>query len=326
MLEALRYRWRGDALELKTLRKLGALYFQTKRWRDGLTVLRIASRNFPEDESARKAQDDMRAAFVQLYLKGAADRMSPVQALALFYDFIDLTPIGPDGDEMIRRMADRLMAVDLLGPAAKLLSYQVNNRLDGVARAQVAARLSMIELLDHKPKDALAAIRDTRVAGLPDDVNHQRMILEARALAALKQWDAALDIIALDEAPDSQRLRADIYWESGNWAVAGQKAEELLGDAWSGKDALTAGDRTEVMRAAIAYSLANDEPSLDRLRDRFGPKMAASKDASAFTVVTQNIAAQGAQFRDLAGQIASIDTLEAFMKDFKRRYENNAVN
>jgi hypothetical protein len=54
--------------------------------------------------------------------------------------------------------------------------------------------------------------------------------------------------------------------------------------------------------------------------------MAASKDASAFTVETQNISAQGAQFRDLAGQIASIDTLESFMKDFKRRYENNAVN
>ena len=29
---------------------------------------------------------------------------------------------------------------------------------------------------------------------------------------------------------------------------------------------------------------------------------------------------------DLAGQIASIDTLESFMTDFKRRYENNAVN
>ncbi|HEY8947744.1 MAG TPA: hypothetical protein VIM56_02545 [Rhizomicrobium sp.] len=326
MLEGLRYRWRGDALELKTLRKLGALYFQTQRWRDGLQTLRTAAQAFPEDESARRANDDMRAAFVELYLKGAADKMSPVQALALFYDFIDLTPIGPDGDEMIRRMSDRLMAVDLLGPAAKLLDYQVNKRLDGVARAQVAAKLAMIELLDHKPKDALAAIRDTRIAGLPDDVNHQRMILEARALAALKQWDMALDVIAIDEAPDSQRLRADIYWESGNWAVAGQKAEELLGDEWNGKDALSDDDRTEVMRAAIAYSLANDEPSLDRLRDHFMAKMKASKDASAFTVVTQNISAQGAAFRDQAGQVASIDTLEAFMKDFKRRYENNAVN
>jgi hypothetical protein len=181
--------------------------------------------------------------------------MPPIQALALFYDFIDMTPIGADGDEMIRRMADRLMAVDLLDPAATLLNYQVTKRLDGAARAQVAARLAMVDLMNHKPQDALAAINTTRITGLPDDVNHQRMILEARSLAALKQWDQALDVIAVDEAPDSQRLRADIYWESGNWAVAGQKAEEMLADRWNGNTMLTPEDRHEVMRAAIAYSL-----------------------------------------------------------------------
>jgi tetratricopeptide (TPR) repeat protein len=326
MLEKLRYRWRGDALELNTLRKLGALYFQTQHWREGLQTLRVASQNFPDDELARQAQDDMRGAFVQLFLKGGADKMSPVQALALFYDFIELTPIGADGDEMIRRMADRLMAVDLLEPAAKLLDYQVNKRLDGVAQSQVAARLAMVYLMDHKPKDALAAIRNTRIAGLPDDINHQRMILESRALAALKQWDQALDVIAVDDAPDSQRLRADIYWESGNWAVAGQKAEELLGTTWDAAAPLADEDRQEVMRAAIAYSLANDEPSLDRLRTHFAAKMKASPDASAFTVVTQNIGAQGAAFRDMAGQIASIDTLEAFMKDFRKHHDEVATN
>ena len=49
-----------------------------------------------------------------------------------------------------------------------------------------------------------------------------------RALAALKQWDQALDLIAVDDAPDTRRLRADIYWESGNWAIAGQKAEQAV--------------------------------------------------------------------------------------------------
>ena len=63
------------------------------------------------------------------------------------------------------------------------------------------------------------------------------MILEARAFAALKQWDNALDLIAVDEQPDTRRLRADIYWECGNWEVAGQKAEELLGTRWSDADA-----------------------------------------------------------------------------------------
>ncbi len=325
-LEELRYRWRGDALELKTLRKLGALYFGEKRWRDGLQTLRIATQTFPNNDMARAAQDDMRHAFETLFLKGAADKLPPIQALALFYDFIDLTPIGADGDEMIRRMADRLVAVDLLGPAETLLKYQVDKRLDGIARAQVATRLAMIDLMDHKAKDALAAIRTTSVAGLPDDIGHARLLLEARALAALKQWDEATSLIAVDNAPDTRRLRADIYWESGNWAVAGQKTEDLLGDIWQGSQPLTTEQRQYVMRAAIAYSLANDETSLDRLRDHFAAKMKASPDASAFAVVTQRIDMQGVAFRDVAGKIASIDTLESFMTDFKTKFDKVATN
>jgi len=56
---------------------------------------------------------------------------------------------------MIRRLSDRLVAVDLLGPAEQLLDHQVKERLEGVARASVATRLATIYLLDHKPKEAL---------------------------------------------------------------------------------------------------------------------------------------------------------------------------
>ncbi len=147
------------------------------------------------------------------------------------------------------------------------------------------------------------------------------MILQARSLAALKQWDLAPDTIAVDETPDSQRLRADIYRESGNWAVAGEKAEAMLADRWSAVPPLSDEERRGVMRAAIAYSLAADQQSLDRLRDHYAAKMKTSTDANAFAVVTQNIQAQGAAFRDMAGQIASIDTLESFMKDFRKHYD-----
>jgi hypothetical protein len=322
LLEQLRFRWRGDTLELKTLRKLGALYVAKQRWHEGFRILRLAALSFPNEDLARQAQDDMRDNFEALFLKGKADALPPITALSLFYDFIDLTPIGPDGDEMIRRMSDRLVAVDLLGPAAQLLNYQVTKRLDGIARAQVATRLAMIELMDHKPKDALEALRSTRIAGLPDDVNHERTLLESRALAALKQWDQALDMIAVDDQPDSRHLRADIYWESGNWAVAGQKTEDLLGTRWSDAAPLTVEERHDVMRAAISYSLAGDEIDLDRLRGHFAAKMQTSPDASAFAVVSQNIDTQGTAFRDQAGQIASIDTLESFMQDFRKHYEN----
>jgi hypothetical protein len=317
-LEKLRFRWRGDRLELKTLRKLASLYFGRGQWRDGLKILHVATQNFGNEDAARVAQDDMRGAFVNLFLKGGADKMKPVDALALFYDNLDLTPIGPDGDEMIRRMSDRLVAVDLLGPAESLLAYQVDKRLDGIAKAQVATKLAGLYLMDHKADKAVATLRDSQITGIPDDEMHSRLILEARAFAALKQWDNALDLIAVDQSEDTTRLRADIYWESGNWAVAGQKAEDMLGTRWSDASPLTEAERGELMRAAVAYSLANDDVSLGRLRTHFMAKMKGTPDANMFTVLSADIDQHGLAFRDAAARIASVDTLESFMKDFSR--------
>jgi len=317
-LERLRFRWRGDLLELKTLRKLASIYFGQKRWREGLATLRVATQNFPNEDGAMQAQDDMRAAFADLFLKGKANTMPPVQALSVFYDFIDLTPIGPDGDEMIRRMSERLVNVDLLAPAEELLNYQITKRLDGVARAQVATRLAMVQLMDHKPQAVLETLRSTQISTMPDEVQHQRLLMEARAMAELKQWDQALDLIAVDQQPDTQRLRADIYWRSANWPLAGKAAEDALGARFNDAAALSDQERQEVLRAAVAYSLANDEASLERLRTRFEAKMKASPDATAFAVLTQRIDLQGIAFRDAAARVASIDTLKMFMKDIQR--------
>ena len=319
-LEKLRFRWRGDQLEMKTLRKLASLYFGRGQHREGLKTLRVATQNFTGQDTARVAQDEMRAAFAKLYLKGGADKLKPVDSLALFYDNIDLTPIGPDGDEMIRRMSDRLVAVDLLGPAASLLAYQVDKRLDGIAKAQVATRLAAVYLMDHKAQEAVKVIRDSNITGLPQEEMHQRMLLEARAFAALKQWDNALDLIATDDGEDSRRLRADIYWESGNWAVAGQKSEEIVEPRWADAAPLSVSDRAHVLRAAVSYSLANDEAGLERIRTHFAPKMRTTPDGNLFAVLSASIDAHGLAFREAAAKIAAVDTLQAFMKDFSKRH------
>jgi hypothetical protein len=318
-LERLRFRWRGDGLEIKTLRKLASIYFAHKRWREGLNTLRVLTTNFASEDVGVQAMDDMRGAFVNLFLKGEADKMEPVAALGLFYDFIELTPIGADGDEMIRHMADRLVRVDLLGPAADLLNYQVTRRLDGVARAQVATRLAMVQLLDHNPAAVLDTLRSTQISTLPDDVSHQRLLMEARALAEQKHYDHALDLLAVDQQADTQQLRAEIYWQSSNWAMAAQAAEQSLGERYSDERPLGDLEREVVMRAAVAYSLANDQTSLDRLRTNFLPKMRGTPNAAAFAVVTERIDLQGVAFRDAAAKVASVDTLRLFMTEMQRR-------
>lgn len=317
-LERLRFRWRGDNLEIQTLNKLAALYFRQKKWRDGLHDLRIVGKYFTGSDAANRAQDQMRSLFSDLFLRGRADSLPPPDALGLFYDFIDLTPIGPDGDEMIRHMADRLTAVDLMGPAADLLQYQVTQRLDGMARAQVAAKLAAVQLMDRKPQAALETLTSTQISAMPDDVAHQRVLLQARALADMKRWDDALDLIGVDKSADADRFRADVYWKSGNWPAAALRTEQGLGNRWNDAEPLSDDERQQVLRAAVAYALAGDEASLNRVRARYTTKMNATPDGKAFGIVTQRTDMRGLAFRQAAAQVAAIDTLKGYMKELER--------
>src|SRR3981189_1583858 len=128
---------------------------------------------------ARRIQDEAAASFDTLFLAGKGDAMPAIDALALFYDFRELTPIGRRGDEMIRHLTDRLVSVDLLDQATELLQHQVDHRLQGAARAQVATRLAVIYLMNHKPDRAIAALNTTRTAALSNELRNQRLLLEA---------------------------------------------------------------------------------------------------------------------------------------------------
>jgi hypothetical protein len=142
-LETLTAVWRGDETEVEALQVLARLYTEERRYRDSFYVMRSAMAARPDWEMTRRIQEGAAATFEALFLAGKGDALPAVDALALFYDFRELTPIGRRGDEMIRRLADRLASVDLLDQAADLLQYQVDHRLQGAARAQVATRLAV---------------------------------------------------------------------------------------------------------------------------------------------------------------------------------------
>ncbi len=154
-LETLTALWRGDETEIEALQMLARLYTEENRYRDAFHVMRTALKAHPNSEMTRRIQDEAAVTFDSLFLAGKGDALPAIEALGLFYDFRELTPIGRRGDEMIRRLADRLVSVDLLYQAAELLQHQIDNRLQGAARAQVATRLAVIYLMDRKPEKAL---------------------------------------------------------------------------------------------------------------------------------------------------------------------------
>ena len=310
--------WRGDEIELKVMRELAKLYVAQNSFRRGLETMRTATTYYPNEKIGRLIQDDMVALFQDLFLGEKVKIISPIQALSLYYDFRELTPIGRLGDEMIRRLSDTLISVDLLDQAAEILSHQVEKRLKGAARAQVATKLAMVHMFRRNPKKALTAIRRTRQAVLPKQVVRRRALMEASALAELGRYELAVSLLSNLEGRDVDRARASALWSGKSWQGAGEAYERFLDDAWKGSEKLSDAQRVDVLRAAISYTLADDRIGTERLAKNFAPKMLTSSDAQTFRVITSSNGGREAQFRDIARQIASIDTLRGFLEEFRK--------
>lgn len=324
-LETLTTVWRGDETETEGLKLLAHLYTEDSRYRDAFHVMRTALLAHPNSDMTRKIQDEAAVTFESLFLGGKGEALPPIEALGLFYDFRELTPIGRRGDEMIRRLADRLVSVDLLDQAAELLQHQVDHRLQGAARAQVATRLSVVYLMNRKPDRALAALHATRMADLSSDLRDQRLLLEARALSSLGRHELALELIVNVGGREAVRLRSDILWAAHRWRDAGEQIELLYGNRWREFTPLNETERSDILRAAICYALSEEAIGTARLREKYEAKFADGPDRRAFEVVTAPIGTNGAEFQDIAKKVASVDTLDAFLRDLGTRYPDAAA-
>jgi tetratricopeptide (TPR) repeat protein len=319
-LETLTAAWRGDETEVEAMQLLTRAYSDDGRYRDAFRIMRTALAVHPRAPATRRMQDDAAAIFDGIFMGDRGDKLTPVEALGLFYDFRNLTPAGRRGDEMIRRLVERLIAMDLLTQAGELLQHQIDHRLQGAARAQVAVRLATIYLMNRKPDRALNALRATRMGDLPNELRHQRLLLEARALSESGRHDLAFEIIEGMEGQEVVRLRADIRWAARRWRESAEEIERLHGERWREATPLDAVERADILRAAIGYALAGDFIGLDRLREKYAVKMAEGPDRRMFDVVTSPLEARTAEFAAIAKASSSVDTLTAFLRDLRARY------
>jgi hypothetical protein len=263
--------------------------------------------------------------FERLFLDGEADHLEPIQALGLFYEFSDLTPVGANGDRIVRLLAGRLVKVDLLEQAEGLLQHQVDERLQGIGKAQVAADLTAIYLMDGKADQALVAINASRQPNMPTALLSERRILEARALLGLGRLDGAVELVERDRSEDGQRVRAEAAWRSRDWERAAVEIKNLLAMRDQSQP-FDAGDRQEVLRAGIALTLSSNDAGVRALYRQYAGDMAGSDDADAFEIVASGVQADGSAIRNVARAVARTDLLDRFMQKIKDRLTAEAAN
>jgi len=323
--DGLRFAWRGDPYEFNLLRRLGELQFSTGDLRAGIGTFRQLVKYFPKSADIPLLTKQMSDEFARLFLDGGAQSMAPLQALALYYDYRELTPAGPEGDEIIGKLADRLVGVDLLNRAAELLEHQIQYRLRGEERAKAGARLAVVNLLDRNPDAALKALQGTDGQGLSAGLVQERRHLQVRALADLDRFAEALNLLGNDPSTEARGLRADIHWRSKDWVAAARVLGQNLGNRFSDPAALQPEERKQVLQLGVAMSLTNDIAGLEDLRKKYQDKLAGTPDAESFAAIASTISRGTGDPRELASAIAQIGQYEAFMSRYRERVARGGI-
>ncbi|GAB6054235.1 hypothetical protein JCM17960_30550 [Magnetospira thiophila] len=327
-LEKLRFAWRGDSYEFNLLRRLGQLYMGVDDYRNGLRTLRQLVTNFPNNPQTAAVSAEMAAAFESLYMEDKADAMQPVAAIALFEEFKELTPAGAKGDEMIRRLADRLAAVDLLDRAAELLENQVTYRLKDEEKARVGARLALVYLIDKKPDKALESLNKSGMSNIPPELVTQRLHLRARALSDQGKTEEALNLLVDDKSMDASLLRAGIHWEQHRWSsVAKSLQEVLVAQGIKGRpQSLPEGIARTVLNLAVSLNLGGNERALERLRENYSEAMDATPLRDAFSLITSPDPEGLVDYRTIADKVSEGQKFQAFMASYKERLKQGGLS
>lgn len=265
-LESLRFTWRGDILEYNTLLLLAGYYRDMHDSLNALRTYKYIASVFNNKISNFYITSEMVKIFNSIFVQGnSINKMQPFDAVALFYEFKDLNPIGAEGDAVILSIAKMLMQLDLLDQTVELLQHQVEYRLSGEKRVINADHLAIALLMNKKPLEAIKALDETDKDNFRFNEHQYRRRLKAKALIDLGRYNESLESLAKDLSDDAAVLKKEAMFRAEKWQeyinfVAPNVQAQLLQGKISDK-----ATTQDVLRLAIAYYMTNDQADLAAL-------------------------------------------------------------
>jgi len=323
--DLLRFAWRGDGLELDLMQRMAELYLAGGDYANGLGTYRQAITVFPDSPDVRVIANIMNDTYKDLFIGNRADTLMPLEALAIFYDFRELTPVGAIGDQMIFQLADRLVEVDLLGHAAQVLQHQIDYRLRGNELAKVGARLAEIYLIDTNPEAAIRALRASATPGIAVELEARREQLLVRALSETGEHAAALELLRGNTSSVADRMRTSIYWRQRDWISAATVSARLLANWQTPKMSLDDDEADDLMRMAISLAMTNNRPALKDLRDEYSALVGQTRRGRAFATIASYVDAKPLDPLAIAEAAAEIGAYEDFLGSLREDIDDGRL-
>lgn len=315
ILERLRFEWRGDQLEYEILLQLALYYRDMKDIMSSLRIYKYTQDAFSNKISNFYITSEMARIFNDVFLPGGlAEEMDDFTAIALFYEFKELNPIGEQGDDVIISIAKRLVKLDLLENASDLLRHQVNYRLKGEKRVDIADYLAVILMMDKKPDEAMLILDSTDKDNFDFNKHEYRVRLRAEALIDLEEYDKALLYLKKDQSNDATILKKEAIFKAQRWNVYADMISLEFDDIIQkvGTDASAAQD---VLRLAISYYMLNLHDQLVMISQEIGDRNAKLRN-----IVDLLISSSGSVDYKNLDQSLNIDQMQMLLNKYKNQF------
>jgi hypothetical protein len=125
---------------------------------------------------------------------------------------------------------------------------------------------------------------------------------------------------------DAGDIRADVAWKQHTWPQAGAMYERALGDRWKTPGALNGAEEAKLLRAAVAFSLADDDASLGRLRQRYGGFVDGARNPDGLRVALAGADPGALSSSDFSKVTADNEAFNGWVAKMKDRFRAQASN
>lgn len=320
-LEKLRFAWGEREFKIKLLNKLAEYYLKDNNYYKALTILNEEG-FLVEGPQKEQVANKMLKIFEDIFIGNHADEaLSPIKSLALYQDFKWLADRSPQQTLIAQKLADRLVAVDLLSRAQDLLlSLLYNNKLSADSEGRVGARLAVIYLFENKPQDALNILEATNRTGFSPETINPRRIITARALSALGKTTEALALIQDDYSPNAILNKFEIYWNAQDWDNASNTIKQMIKEPVAGKK-LSTEQINYILDWATTLKQAGKETVLVRLRNKFSPYFINTPYESAFNVLTNHLEKEEIDIKAIRSIISDVASFNNYAKFYTQTLE-----
>lgn len=321
--ERLRYAWGETPFKIKLLDNLARAYVKNK---DYYNALRTYKELLPITPDKEEVTTKMVRLFEDIYINNMADTMTPLKALALYQDFSWLAPKSSRYSLIAQKLADRLVAVDLLDRASEILYDQLRHRtLPELQRHKIGARLALIKLFENKNQEALGILESTEMKNAPESISHHRRIIKAKALSNIGDKEQALDLLKDDQSKNAVLLRSEIYWDAGMWNEASDSIKYLIEKPQPGKP-LNDEQTALVLDWATALKKSGKETVIVRLRNRFLPYFENTPYYSTFNILTNNLEKDTIDINDINSIVNDVAAFRNFAKIYNQNLKDGNLS